>query len=73
MISNIPLLRFCRQQPVGQGEWTAGEVEIIKDNFQIITTKPIVYLVNLNKRDFCMKRNKHLPRTPRAQLGRKWP
>lgn len=48
--------------PIALADWTAGEVEMIKDNYQLITTKPIVYLVNLNKRDFCRKRNKWLPR-----------
>mmetsp|Transcript_38206 Transcript_38206/g.77157 ORF Transcript_38206/g.77157 Transcript_38206/m.77157 type:complete len:432 (-) Transcript_38206:277-1572(-) len=50
------------KQPVGQGEWTAGEVEVIKESFQIITTKPIVYLVNLTKKDYCRKKNKYLPK-----------
>lgn len=48
--------------PIGLGEWTQGEVEIIKDHYTLITTKPIVYLINLSKRDFCRKRNKFLPR-----------
>jgi obg-like ATPase 1 len=37
-------------------------VDTIKDHFSIITTKPIVYLVNLSKKDFCKKRNKWLPK-----------
>mmetsp|Transcript_37434 Transcript_37434/g.48430 ORF Transcript_37434/g.48430 Transcript_37434/m.48430 type:complete len:422 (-) Transcript_37434:142-1407(-) len=48
--------------PVGNGEWTTSEVECIKEYFPLITTKPIVYLVNLTKKDFCRKRNKHLPK-----------
>jgi len=48
--------------PVGNGDWTSAEVETIKEFFPIITTKPIVYLVNLTKKDFCRKRNKWLPK-----------
>jgi obg-like ATPase 1 len=48
--------------PVGLGEWTSSEVDIIKTHFQLITTKPIVYLVNLTKKDFCRKKNKYLPK-----------
>lgn len=50
------------KMPVALGEWTDSEVQLIKDNFHIITTKPIVYLVNLSKKDFCRKKNKHLPK-----------
>lgn len=39
--------------PVALGDWSGSEVEIIKEKYDLITTKPIVYLVNLNKRDFC--------------------
>ena len=49
-------------RPIGQGEWTASEVELIKDYYQLITTKPIIYLINLSKRDFCRKKNKWLVR-----------
>ena len=49
-------------RPVGQGEWTSAEVDIIKTYFQLITTKPIVYLVNLTKKDYCRKKNKYLPK-----------
>ena len=49
-------------RPVGQGEWTSAEVDMIKTYFQLITTKPIVYLVNLTKKDYCRKKNKYLPK-----------
>lgn len=35
---------------------------MIKDYYQLITTKPIIYLVNLSKRDYCRKKNKWLKR-----------
>lgn len=48
--------------PIGQSEWTSIEVELIKEHYQMITTKPIVYLLNLSKKDFCRKKNKWLPK-----------
>ena len=47
--------------PIRGGTWTTPEVEMIKEKLpQLITTKPIVYLVNLTKKDFVRKRNKWL-------------
>lgn len=46
--------------PIALAEWTNTEVELIKEHYTLITSKPIVYLVNLNKRDYCRKRNKYL-------------
>lgn len=41
--------------------WTPGEIEMINDKLgQLITTKPLVYLVNLTKKDFVRKKNKWL-------------
>eukprot|EP00518_Triparma_eleuthera_P005017 CAMPEP_0182463030 /NCGR_PEP_ID=MMETSP1319-20130603/7089_1 /TAXON_ID=172717 /ORGANISM="Bolidomonas pacifica, Strain RCC208" /LENGTH=424 /DNA_ID=CAMNT_0024662527 /DNA_START=157 /DNA_END=1431 /DNA_ORIENTATION=- len=45
---------------VSTGEFTNVEVEIIKEKFALITTKPIIYVINLSKRDFVRKRNKWL-------------
>lgn len=45
-------------------EWTALEVQIIKDKlvgeYSLITTKPIIYLINLTAKDFKRKKNKYL-------------
>ena len=47
--------------PIRGGTWSTPEVEMIKEKLpQLITTKPIVYLVNLTKKDFVRKRNKWL-------------
>lgn len=47
--------------PIRDGEWTTPEVELIKEKCpQLITTKPVVYLVNLTKKDFLRKKNKWL-------------
>ncbi|KMZ63764.1 Threonine--tRNA ligase [Zostera marina] len=43
------------------GEWKAAEVEIL-NTFQLLTAKPVVYLVNMNERDYQRKKNKFLPK-----------
>jgi obg-like ATPase 1 len=43
------------------GEWTDIEIELLNKHF-FITTKPVVYLVNLSKADFINKKNKWLPK-----------
>lgn len=42
------------------GDFTGSEVEQIADNLSLITTKPVIYIINLSKRDFIRKRNKWL-------------
>lgn len=44
---------------VRQGEWGAMEVEAI-NKLQLLTAKPMVYLVNLSEKDYIRKRNKFL-------------
>ena len=47
--------------PIRNDEWTTPEVLMIKEKLgRLITTKPIVYLVNLSKKDFIRKKNKWL-------------
>lgn len=45
---------------VSCGTFTNTEIDIIKEKFELITTKPIIYCVNLSKRDYIRKRNKWL-------------
>lgn len=48
-------------KPVRDGDWSGPEVETIREKLpQLITTKPIMYAVNLSKHDFLRKKNKHL-------------
>jgi obg-like ATPase 1 len=43
------------------GDWTPAEVEKINEILPgALTTKPVVYLVNLSKKDFVRRKNKHL-------------
>ncbi|KAH6568821.1 hypothetical protein BASA50_009335 [Batrachochytrium salamandrivorans] len=43
------------------GDWTGKEIEYI-NTLQLITAKPVVYLVNLSERDYSRKKNKWLPK-----------
>lgn len=47
--------------PVQCGEFSSGEVEVIKD-FGLITTKPQIYVVNMSKKNFIRKGSKWLPK-----------
>ncbi len=50
-----------KNTPIQTGDFTTGEVEIIKD-WGMITTKPQVYVVNLSKKNFIRKGSKWLPK-----------
>lgn len=43
------------------GQWTPREIEVLNKHL-FITTKPIVYLVNLSEKDYKTKKNKYLPK-----------
>jgi len=47
--------------PVQTGDFTMGEVEVIRD-FALITTKPQVFVVNMNQKSYIRKGNKWLPK-----------
>lgn len=48
-------------KPVRDAEWTTKEVEVILEKLPtLLTTKPIVYLVNMSMGDFQRKKNKWL-------------
>jgi len=44
---------------IRQGDWTAGEIEWL-NKLQLLTAKPMVYLVNLSEKDYIRKANKWL-------------
>jgi len=46
---------------VRKGDWTNKEIDVI-NNLQLLTAKPVIYLVNLSERDFIRKKNKWLPK-----------
>ncbi|KAK9151041.1 hypothetical protein Syun_009350 [Stephania yunnanensis] len=43
------------------GDWKAAYVEIL-NTLQLLTAKPVVYLVNMNEKDYQRKKNKFLPK-----------
>ncbi|WIA22223.1 hypothetical protein OEZ85_004551 [Tetradesmus obliquus] len=48
-------------KPVRDAEWTAKEVELIMEKMpNLLTSKPMIYLVNLSAADFQRKKNKWL-------------
>ena len=47
--------------PVQTGEFSMAEVDLIKE-WQLITTKPQVYIVNMSQKSFIRKGHKFLPR-----------
>lgn len=46
---------------VSFGNWNAFEVEVL-NQMQLLTAKPVVFLVNVSKRDYLRKSNKYLPK-----------
>lgn len=47
--------------PIQTGDFSAGEVDLIKD-WGMITTKPQIYVVNLSQKNFIRKGSKWLPK-----------
>lgn len=48
-------------QPVRDGTWTPAEIALINEKIQLITTKPVIYLVNLTMKDYLRQKSKYLP------------
>ena len=46
---------------VRDADWPAKDIEFLNQH-NFITSKPVVYLVNISKEDFVKKKNKHLPK-----------
>lgn len=49
-----------KSTPIRDGKWSTAEVEMINEKFALITTKPMIYLVNLSRADYIRKKNKWL-------------
>eukprot|EP00088_Acartia_fossae_P006942 TRINITY_DN13211_c0_g1_i1.p1 TRINITY_DN13211_c0_g1~~TRINITY_DN13211_c0_g1_i1.p1 ORF type:complete len:400 (-),score=118.31 TRINITY_DN13211_c0_g1_i1:340-1539(-) len=43
------------------GDWSANDIEILNKHL-FITSKPMIYLINLSEKDFIRKKNKWLPK-----------
>ncbi|KAF6815503.1 GTP-binding protein YchF [Colletotrichum plurivorum] len=50
-----------KDQPVRDGTWTPAEIQLINEKIQLITTKPVIYLVNLTMKDYLRQKSKYLP------------
>ncbi|KAF5008799.1 hypothetical protein FDECE_4939 [Fusarium decemcellulare] len=50
-----------KDQPVRDGSWTPAEIALINEKIQLITTKPVIYLVNLTMKDYLRQKSKYLP------------
>ncbi len=51
------------KHPIRTGQWSAAEVEAVNEKLkELITTKPMIYLVNLGMEQFVKKRSKWLPK-----------
>ena len=43
------------------GDWNQADIEVLNKHL-FITSKPMIYLVNLSEKDFIRKKNKWLPK-----------
>ena len=43
----------------GMDQWTTSDVDFL-NTYQLLTAKPVIYLINLTKKDFARKKNKWL-------------
>jgi len=46
---------------VRSGDWTRTDIESL-NSYLFLTSKPVIYLVNLSKNDYIKKKNKWLPK-----------
>jgi obg-like ATPase 1 len=49
------------EKDVRLGDWKTADIEIL-NTFQLLTAKPVVYLVNMTEKDYQRKKNKWLPK-----------
>ncbi|TDL25643.1 hypothetical protein BD410DRAFT_826284 [Rickenella mellea] len=49
------------QKDIRKGDWTNKEIDVV-NSLQLLTAKPVTYLVNLSERDYIRKKNKWLPK-----------
>eukprot|EP01024_Parvocaulis_polyphysoides_P072703 TRINITY_DN925_c0_g1_i6.p1 TRINITY_DN925_c0_g1~~TRINITY_DN925_c0_g1_i6.p1 ORF type:complete len:390 (-),score=78.24 TRINITY_DN925_c0_g1_i6:578-1747(-) len=56
-------IRECLQsdKDIRHGEWTAKDIEYLNTQ-QFISSKPVVYLINMSEKDYLRKKNKWLPK-----------
>ncbi|KAF5398421.1 GTP-binding protein, partial [Paragonimus heterotremus] len=60
-LTKVKDLLMNEKKSVRFGDWTPCEVEILNEHL-FITSKPIIYLVNMSEKGFIKKKNKWLPK-----------
>jgi len=60
-VKKIEAALIARTKPVRFMEWKANEIEVL-NTLQLLTAKPVVYLINMSEKDFFNKKNKWLPK-----------
>jgi obg-like ATPase 1 len=58
----VKVLEWLQEgKDVSLGNWNAFEVDVL-NTMQLLTAKPVVFLVNVSKKDYLRKGNKYLPK-----------
>lgn len=47
--------------PIRDGQWNGAEIEILNKHL-FMSSKPIVYLVNIGRDEYIRQQNRHLPK-----------
>ena len=51
-----------KKQDIRFGDWSAKEIEEVINPLQLLTAKPVVYLVNISEQEYAEKKNRWLPK-----------
>jgi len=60
-LSKVKKVLIDEKRHIRFGDWTAADIEVL-NKYLFITSKPMIYLVNLSEKDFIRKKNKWLPK-----------
>eukprot|EP00249_Psilotum_nudum_P003678 c17134_g1_i1 orf=241-1419(+) len=52
---------LLKEKDVRSGDWKTADIEFL-NTFQLLTSKPVIYLVNMTEKDYQRKKNKWLPK-----------
>jgi len=61
ILSKIKKILMDEKKHLRFGEWNQNDIEVLNKHL-FITSKPMIYLVNLSEKDFIRKKNKWLPK-----------
>ena len=61
ILSKIKKLLIEEKKHLRFGDWNQNDIEVLNKHL-FITSKPMIYLVNLSEKDFIRKKNKFLPK-----------